>query len=196
MCGRSSLAVQIILVVLFAGPLSGASAEPILMFHEPRDALTAKSSCEWAENEIKVSQYLIKALKCAESELCQRALDINSACKVIGPVREVQSFHTKLLTQFASNAQCTISIIRLTDDKSEISVKNNREAYTRADWELNLSFSPGAAKQQWTLWPMKPGPNGFRSINHTGVLEGEGDPVQIARDVCTIITRSGAKILN
>lgn len=27
-------------------------------------------------------------------------------------------------------------------------------------------------------------------------LEGEGGPAQIAREVCTIVTRSGAKIVN
>jgi hypothetical protein len=106
----------------------GASAEPVLMLNEPRDVEMAKYSCDWAEGEIKSSQYLIKAGKCGESEECQRALDINAACKVVGPVRGVQSFHSKLLAQFASNAQCAISIMRLTDDKSEKAITNNLEA--------------------------------------------------------------------
>jgi hypothetical protein len=67
----------------------------------------------------------------------------------------------------------------------------NAEAFRRADWELNLGFRPGATKQEWALWPHKDG-----QIVTSGVPEGEGDPAEIARDVCTIMTRSGAKILN
>ena len=170
----------------------GASAQPVLMLNEPRDVDKAKYSCGWAEAEIKSSQYLIKAFKCGESELCQRAMDIDAACKVGGPIREVRGFHSKLLAQFASNAQCAITIMRLSDDKSETATKNNLEAYNRANGELNLGFTPGAMKQTWALWPWEPG----KGISPAGVLEGEGDPAQIAKDVCTIVTRSGAKILN
>ena len=80
--------------------------------------------------------------------------------------------------------------MHLSDDKSDKAINNDLEAYKRANWELNLSFTPGATKQEWALWS-------YQSGNITGkVLEGEGDPAQIARDVCTIVTRSGAKILN
>ena len=170
----------------------GASAEPVLMLNQPRDIGAAEYSCRWAEGEIKASQYLIKAFKCGESELCQRAIDINAACKVSGPVSEVRGFHSKLLAQFASNPQCTITIMRLSDDKSDKAINNNLEAYKRASWELNLHFTPGATKQGWTLWPYEPG----KGISAAKELEGEGDPVQIAKDVCTIVTRSGAKIVN
>jgi hypothetical protein len=81
--------------------------------------------------------------------------------------------------------------MRLTEDKSDAEIKNNLEAFKRANWELNLGFRPGAAKQEWALWPMKSG-----ELDPTGLLEGEGDPAQIARDVCTIMTGKGAKILN
>jgi hypothetical protein len=170
----------------------GALAEPVLMLNEPRDIGSAGYSCDWAEREIKSSQYLIKAFKCGESELCQRALDINTACKVHGPAGEVQAFHSKLLAKFASNPQCAITIMRVSDDKSQTATNNNLEAHKRANWELNLSYTPGAAKQGWTLWPHEPG----KGISAAKELEGEGDPGQIAKDVCTIVTRSGAKISN
>ena len=112
------------------------------MLNEPRDINMAKYSCSWAESEIKRSSHLIKANMCGDSELCQRALDINAACKVIGPAPEVRSFHTKLLTQFASTARCSIEIMRLSDDKSDTAIKNNLEANRRANWKLNLGFSP------------------------------------------------------
>src|SRR5947207_12041611 len=86
-----------------------AWAEPVLMLNEPRDISTAEYSCGWAENEIKSDQYLIKAFRCGEYELCQRALDINAACKVHGPIVEVRDFHSKLLAQFATNPQCAIA---------------------------------------------------------------------------------------
>jgi hypothetical protein len=163
----------------------GASAEPVLMLNEPRDVTMAEYSCRGAADEIKG----YSSFKC-ETELCQRAIEINAECKVTGAVNAVRAFHSKLLAQFASNAQCAISIMRLMDDKSEKAFKNDEEAYKRADWELNLGFTPGATKQEWALWP--------RQSGHIigPALEGEGDPGQIARDVCTIMTRSGAKILN
>jgi hypothetical protein len=170
----------------------GASAEPVLMLNEPRDVAMAEYSCRWADDEIKADEYLIKSFKCSESELCQRALEINAACKVGGSVREVRAFHTKLLTQFASNPQCAITIMRLSDEKSQTAINNDLEAHKRANWQLNLDFIPGATKQAWTLWPYEPG----KGISAARELEGEGDPGQIARDVCTIMTRSGAKILN
>jgi hypothetical protein len=77
--------------------------------------------------------------------------------------------------------------MRLTDGKSEAAIKNDLEARKRANWELTLAFTPGATKQTWELWPVNPAGS---------VLEGEGDPAQIAKDVCTIVTRGGAKILN
>jgi hypothetical protein len=126
---------------------TAALAEPVLMLNEPRDVEMAKYSCDWAAEEIKSSQYLIKAFKCGESELCQRAIDINAACKAIGPVREVRGFHSQLLAQFASNPQCAITIMRLSDEKSDKAINNNLEAYKRANWELNLGFTPGATKQ-------------------------------------------------
>ena len=161
------------------------------MLNEPRDIGAAEYSCGWAEQELKSSQHLLKAFKCGESELCQRALDINTACKVHGPAGEVQAFHSKLLAKFASNPQCAITIMRLSDDKSQTAT-NNLEAYKRANWELNLGFAPGVTKQGWTLWPHEPG----KGISAAKELEGEGDPGQIAKDVCTIVTRTGAKISN
>jgi hypothetical protein len=96
----------------------GASAEPVLMLNEPRDVAMAEWSCRWADDEIKADEHLIKSFTCSKSELCQRALDISVACKVAGPVREVRAFHTKLLTQFASNPQCAITIMRLSGEKT------------------------------------------------------------------------------
>jgi len=166
-------------------------AEPVLMLNEPRDVGSAEYLCDWAEKEIKADQYLIKAFKCAESDLCQRAIDLSAACKVSGPAAEVRAFHTKLLAQFASNAQCGITIMRVTEDNSTAGTNNDLEAYKRATWELNLGFRPGASQQEWALWPRKSG-----EIVPSGLLEGKGDPGEIARDVCTIITGGGAKIVN
>jgi hypothetical protein len=87
-------------------------AEPVLMLNEPRDISSAEYSCGWAENEIKSDQYLIKTFRCGEYELCQRAIDINAACKVHGATAEVRDFHSKLLTQLAANPQCAIAISR------------------------------------------------------------------------------------
>jgi hypothetical protein len=96
---------------------------------------------------IKQDQYLIKEFRCSEVELCQRALDIN-ATKVHGAAADVRDFHSKLLAQFATNSACQITIMRLTEGKSDAEVKNDLEAFRRANWELNLGFRPGATKQE------------------------------------------------
>jgi hypothetical protein len=95
----------VIAVAIVFSVLDAASAEPVLMLNEPRDVEMAKYSCSWAEQEIEADQYLIKAFKCGENELCQRAVHINAACKVGGPVRDVKGFHSKLLAQLAGNSQ-------------------------------------------------------------------------------------------
>jgi hypothetical protein len=191
MTNNTLIAMVMLAVALSINTADTVRAEPVLMLNEPRDLTSAKYSCDWAANEIKQDQYLMKEFRCSEVELCQRALDINATCKVRGAAADVREFHSKLLTQFAITPQCQISITRLTDGKSGAEVTNDLEAFKRADWELNLAFTPGAAKQEWALWPMKSG-----NIQPGGPLQGEGDVRQIARDVCTILTRSGAKILN
>ena len=143
----SGITVAVSLIVVSRG----ASAEPVLMLNEPRDVIAAKYSCEWAENEIKADQYLIKAFQCSESEFCQRAVDINAACKVSGPVVVTHAFHSKLLAQFTSNAKCAIAIMRLSDDRSD-----DLETYKRADWELNLSSPPGLQSRGGLCGPANP----------------------------------------
>lgn len=73
------------------------------MLNEPRDVTAAEYACSWAEDEIKADQDLIKAFKCGESELCQRAIDINAVCKVRGPAADVRSFHRSSLQKSASH---------------------------------------------------------------------------------------------
>jgi hypothetical protein len=182
---------QTLMVAMLCCWALGASAEPVLMLNEPRDIGAADYSCGWAEGELKSSQHLLKTFQCGQFELCDRAMKINAACKVPGHVAEVRGFHGKVLAQFASNAQCAITIMRLSDDKSDKAIKNNLEAFKQASWELNLGFTPGATRQDWALWPRQSG-----DISSGTALEGEGDAGQIAKDVCTIVTRSGAKIIN
>jgi hypothetical protein len=182
--------MKYVMAMIFMIGSAEALAEPVLMLNEPRDVYIAQNSCRSAEDEIKSVKERYGTLKCSDFEECQRASEINATCKVRGPANDARAFHSKLLAQFASNPQCAITIMRLSDDKSDKAVSDNLEAYRRANWELNLGFIPGATKQGWALWR-------YQSGSIIGpALEGEGDPAQIARDVCTIVTRSGAKISN
>jgi len=183
---------NLIVFALFAVCISSdaASADPILMLNEPADLKRAQYSCNWAAGAIRDYDWAIKSSDCSQMEQCQRAVDINAVCKVRGPAMALREFHSKLLAQFASNPNCAISIMHLTDGKSNAEVANDLEAMEKANWELELYFTPGAAKQEWGLWPHQ---NGKVIPN---LLQGEGDLGQIARDVCTIVTHGGAKILN
>jgi len=160
------------------------------MLDEPRDISVAIESCRWAERKLKQDDYLVKANMCGQSKFCRRALDINAVCKTSGPEADTRQFHSRLLAQFASNVQCQIAIVRLTERKSDSDSRKNLEIFKQATWDLNLNFTPGAAKQGWALWPYQSG-----SIVGSA-LEGEGDPRQIATDVCTIVAGRGAKIRN
>jgi hypothetical protein len=179
---KYNIAVTGITIVFSVVSATGRAA-PVLILNEPSDIKMAQYSCDWAESKVKSDDHLIKAVKCDESELCRRASRINAACKASRAVAEVRAFHRKLLTEFASHPRCAIEIMSLTDDKSDKAVKENLEALKRANLELNLSFVPGATKQTWALWPHESG------IVSGDALEGEGDFAQIARDVCTIMTR-------
>jgi hypothetical protein len=158
---RHIAAIPIVAIVLFAAMVAPAWTEPVLVLNEPRDTFMAKDACE----------------KAASFKTSPSFIDINATCTVSGPVAAVREFHAKLLTLFATNPQCRITIMQNDDLK-------------RGNWELNLGFKPGAAKQYWAMWPMQDG----KTLPNW--LEGEGNASQIVHDVCAIMTRSGAKILN
>jgi hypothetical protein len=164
-----------------------ALADPVLMLHEAGDIERAQHRCNGATFGY---EYLIKTNQCSQDEECQSAVHINAVCKNSGPDAALRAFHSKLLALFASNPHCAISIMRFTNGKSNAAVRNDLEAMEKANWQLNLNFAPGAAKQDWQLWPSQNG----RIVPPP--LAGEGDAEQIARDVCTIMTHGGAKILN
>ena len=100
-------------------------AEPVLMLNEPSDVSMAQYSCQSAADEIKSDQYLIKAFRCGEVELCQRAIDINAACKVSGPAAVVQEFYISFWPSSLPmlNAQSRSCV--LTEGKSDAEVKND-----------------------------------------------------------------------
>jgi len=91
---KHAIAATRIAVVFCVLVSEGALAEPVLMLDEARDISTAQYSCEWAANEIKGYDYLIKAFQCNENDLCRRAIETNAARKVSGPVADVRAFHS------------------------------------------------------------------------------------------------------
>ena len=156
--------------------------------NEPHDIFMAQHSCNWAEGELRDHEDLVKDVTCSKHESCKQALDINAVCKASGPEANVRQFHSRLLAQFASNPQCQISIARLTDNPEGKAV----EAMHAATWELNLDFTPGAAKQSWALSPYRTG----APIAEEDLMEGEGDARQIAIDVCNDVAGKSAKTGN
>ena len=179
---RALLVVGLLLVQTGAGV-----AEPVLLLNEPHDIFMAEHFCSWAEGELRDHDYLVKHFTCSKRESCKRALDINAVCEASGPEADVRQFHSRLLTQFASNPQCQVSIVHLTG----LPEGKDVEAMRAATWELNLDFTPGAAKQSWALWPHRSG-----EIVAEAPMEGEGDARQIAIDVCNDVAGKSTKIGN
>lgn len=102
------------------------------------------------------------------------------------PVQAVHQFEAELATQFAEQTACrNVTFIRFNGPKQSDKVSN--KAVTKPYWDLSLNFTPGAALQAWQL---------LHSTSRSAVLQGEGTPSSIAKEVCAIVTGSGAKVAN
>jgi hypothetical protein len=108
------------------------------------------------------------------------------ACQARDPVVDVRDFEDRLTAYMAIDPQCKgVRFVRRytgfpsgTNDSAFDVMQRGRY------WMLDLNYTPGAKKQQWELDRLKPSTH----------AKGEGDPKEIARNVCTIATSRGAKL--
>lgn len=95
---------------------------------------------------------------------------------------EVRTFESELVTQLAATAAC--NSVRVFVYGGE----GNSTAYEAIKaggyWNLSFNFVPGERNQKWVML----GPN------RVLLRKGQGDPTQIAKAVCVIVTRQGATI--
>lgn len=102
------------------------------------------------------------------------------------PVQAVHEFEIELTTQFAAQAACVnVQFIRFSGPKEEN--KSANDATPKSYWSLSLNFIPGSTKQTWQM---------VQSPIKTAVLQGDGTPAEIAKEVCAIVNGKGAKVVN
>ena len=106
-----------------------------------------------------------------------------NACSV-DPAAEALNFEDRLATQLAANRKCSGVFIAKYRGRNFDHDKTIMDALEkRPRWTLVIDYRPGHQTQSWWL-RLEGGP-------HT---EGEGDPREIAGDVCSTLT-GGEKIL-
>lgn len=103
------------------------------------------------------------------------------------PVREVKTFESQLITQFAGRQICRGIRIEVFKNPTR-----NPNAGASADmakgkiwWALSLDFVPGEKSQDWK---MSLGPE------DTVIRQGHGTPSEIAENICVIVKNQGAEI--
>jgi hypothetical protein len=101
------------------------------------------------------------------------------------PAAEALNFEDRLATQLAANRECSGVFIAKYRGSNFDHDKTIMDALQkRPHWILVINYLPGRQTQSWWL-RLEGGP-------HT---EGEGDPKEIAGDVCSTLIERGAKIL-
>ncbi len=107
-----------------------------------------------------------------------------NACSV-DPAAEALNFEDRLATQLAANLHCSGVFIAKYRGANFDHDKTIMDAVQkRPHWTLIIDYIPGHQTQSWWL-RLEGGP-------HT---QGEGDPKEIAGNICSIVTERGAKIL-
>jgi hypothetical protein len=93
-------------------------------------------------------------------------------------------FELELKTQFAANAECsgiTVSSFGYPQGQS-----NLPDFTSRPYWSFSLNYFDGRPSQQWQMLP----PKG----SDLPMMQANGTPPQIAREVCTIIKGRGGTV--
>ncbi len=107
-----------------------------------------------------------------------------NACSV-DPAAEALNFEDRLATQLTANRYCSgvfIAKYRGRNFDHDKTIMDSLQ--TRPHWTLIIDYIPGHQTQSWWL-RFEGGPH----------AQGEGDPKEIAGNVCSILTEWGAKIL-
>ena len=169
-------------VVFTADAQSGA--EPVVVLDDRWNVDYAKDSCDSAIRWNKENSALVAQIGCDSVTSCPEMTPVVDACR-FDPVGNLNNFETELVTQFATNAHCKGIQIATYKGPKEPNPPGDT-AMRGPHWSLSLDYIPGARKQAWAM----------DNSQNLGITKGEGEPKEIAEAVCSIVTQSGAKILN
>jgi len=143
----------------------------------------ARDGCEHASGWYNENRALIAQFGCASVTACTDMMPIVQSCQLHDPVAEVRDFEDRLVTYLSVDPECKgVHFTRYSGPNG-----NNSGAAdamkVEGRWTLFLDYVPGAARQAWQL--NRKAPEIF--------TKGEGDPKEIAKSICAIVTGRGAK---
>jgi hypothetical protein len=153
----------------------------------------AKGACETSKKWLAENRSLINQIGCDTVTSCSEMMPQATACTVTtDPEIDVRLFENELTSHFSINPACRgVQVIRYegpkkTSAKTEAALANVYRGSRY--WSLAIDFVPGKDKQSWGI---------TRGEDLVAITPGpEGNAMEIARDVCTIVSGRGAKILN
>jgi hypothetical protein len=118
-------------------------------------------------------------------------------CKFFGGRNLGRRLENEVRSRMATNTRCqSVDVFRLNDFKydGENNITELADQMKQVHWDLFLEYNPGKTKHDWTLFPLAGGDVMGGKLISSGTVSGEGTASQIADQICTIVTKRGAKI--
>lgn len=170
--------LSLLLVVLLVGC---DTPNPVIVLEGGHNTNHAKYMCQSAKAWHMENAKLISQLGCDKVASCRDMKAILETC-ALEPVQDLRRFEDKLAAELAANPDC--SSVQLMQFKS-LGANNKAipDALPKHHWSLGLEYRPGIGNQRWWM---------ERSADHSARLQGEGNPKEIARMVCTTVKQRGA----
>lgn len=164
---------------------SCAKAPPTVVLDSWWNTDYAKNTCSAATSWYNQNAALISKVGCSSVTSCKDMMPRVNACR-FDNTGGVHDFETSLATAFAANPKCSgVSFVKFAGPQHATSAAS--EASKRQHWSLMLDFTPGAAKQDWSL---------VRLGKQESFAKGTGGAEEIAQKVCAITRNVGATVSN
>jgi hypothetical protein len=172
-----------LLVVLAA--CSKPDPELVVVLQGWRNADYAHQVCERTRTWHRQNRDLIAQVGCQSVTVCPEMMPLVTRC-AMDPMSDLRDFEDDFLAQAAASPRCKgVRIVRI--NERENLDKAVADILERPHWQLFLDFQPGEPKQHWRMTDRD-----SRAI----FPKGEGNPKEIASDICAIVTERGAKLFN
>jgi len=166
-------------------PPCAKAEETIIIFDDWWSVDYAKGLCNEAKHWMDSIGDGHRAARCEKVANCTFYLPILNACNEGDIARQVHSHDDEVTSRMAGNPQCAgISIAQYDGPKTSMG-KAISDAMKTPHWTLSFDYTPGAKTQKWDM---------IHSIT-SAYAKGEGDPKEIATNVCVAATGRGANIL-
>ncbi len=179
---RITACICVGIVLTACATLAKASDEPIVVLDSWRSHDFAKVRCSDAIGFFKSEHSRINQFGCASVNSCPKLKPAFDAC-ASDPIGGVIDFEDRLATQLAMDPTCKgVQFLRYADPKSipDNALKNAMES---SHWTMTIEYLPGAQKQPWSL----------QAYESKALLIGDGNPKQIAAQVCFILNDRGVR---